>query len=748
MTKRIISVILAVIVILSSSALLISCENSSSEPASILVQFNSFISKMIDKGDLEELSNEWKSADYKDKNVDYENLQKGDRTLVLGVKEAKPFVFKKGNKYSGYVVDIAYRFCKKYGYNLKLKEYATTDELIQATNKGECDFAGSNISITIDRQEKVDFSTPYAKNSCEVVSRKENKKDFIDVSSLGNRKIGVVDGGVYAANISKLNSKSIVVKYKTIDELYEGLENYEVDAIAYDKAVNDFLLPEHKDLESAFILYQSDAFAFAFRKDPSYEKGKSKLNLSMDSFIGKLKDDSKLDEIISKWEKPNSKADIDFSRLTGEKGTLSMAVFESKPFAYKKGDHFIGLSVDLAYQFCLLNGYKLLFKEYTDIDKMFTAVNEGKCDFAGSSISISNGRKTFLYFSNSYYRNKGSLFCRKNDVYSDYNTLKFKKVGVHQGSIYVDIIKDITENINMVEYPNTDALLKALENKEVDAIVHDSILVESVADKNKIVESFTVREKDEYAFAFMKKAEKEKEESGFVHSFYVTFIKDNNWKLFVSGLLTTLLITFSSAIAGSVLGLLVYLLCRKNNKVANVIVNICKRFVEGLPTAVVLMIFYYVIFGLLNIDSTVVSIIVFTLIFGAAVVNMLNTCVDAIDDGQREASYALGYTERRTFYKIILPQALEHIWGPYKGAIVSHLKATSIVGYIAVQDLTKISDIIRASTFEAFFPLITTAILYFVLGWLLTTIIKGIEKSVKPSKRKTKKFLKGVDLHD
>jgi polar amino acid transport system substrate-binding protein len=52
---------------------------------------------------------------------------------------------------------------------------------------------------------------------------------------------------------------------------------------------------------------------------------------------------------------------------------------------------------------------------------------------------------------------------------------------------------------------------------------------------------------------------------------------------------------------------------------------------------------------------------------------------------------------------------------------------TSIVGYIAVQDLTKASDIIRSRTFDAFFPLIIVAVLYFVIAWLLTLLLQRLE---------------------
>jgi len=59
----------------------------------------------------------------------------------------------------------------------------------------------------------------------------------------------------------------------------------------------------------------------------------------------------------------------------------------------------------------------------------------------------------------------------------------------------------------------------------------------------------------------------------------------------------------------------------------------------------------------------------------------------------------------------------------YKGEFISMLKMTSVVGYIAVQVLTKASDIIRSRTFEAFFPLIMVAVLYFLMAYLLTLLM-------------------------
>jgi len=79
----------------------------------------------------------------------------------------------------------------------------------------------------------------------------------------------------------------------------------------------------------------------------------------------------------------------------------------------------------------------------------------------------------------------------------------------------------------------------------------------------------------------------------------------------------------------------------------------------------------------------------------------------------------MGFGKVGSFVYIVLPQAMERVLPIYKGELISLVKMTSIVGYIAVQDLTKAGDIIRSRTFDAFFPLIMVAIIYFLLAWLL-----------------------------
>ena len=231
-------------------------------------------------------------------------------------------------------------------------------------------------------------------------------------------------------------------------------------------------------------------------------------------------------------------------------------------------------------------------------------------------------------------------------------------------------------------------------------------------------------------------------------SFNKTFIREDRWKLFARGVLTTLMITVLSILTGTLLGFAVYMLCRNGNRAANAVSRFFMWLIQGMPLVVLLMILYYIIFSKADISGFVVSVIGFTLTFGATVFGLLKMGVGAVDNGQYEAAYALGYSNRRTFFTIILPQALPHVMPSYKGEIVGLIKATSIVGYIAVQDLTKMGDIVRSRTYEAFFPLIAITIIYFLLEGLLGFLVGRIGFNINPKRRKPEKILKGVSDDD
>ncbi|MBR3318615.1 MAG: ABC transporter permease subunit [Atopobiaceae bacterium] len=109
-----------------------------------------------------------------------------------------------------------------------------------------------------------------------------------------------------------------------------------------------------------------------------------------------------------------------------------------------------------------------------------------------------------------------------------------------------------------------------------------------------------------------------------------------------------------------------------------------------------------------------------------------------------EASLALGFTDKETFFEIVLPQAVHQFMPLLSGQFVNLTKQTSVVGYIAVMDLTRAADVIRSLTMEAFFPLFCVAAIYFalccLLAWIMGFVIRRLDYERKP------RTVKGVEL--
>lgn len=237
--------------------------------------------------------------------------------------------------------------------------------------------------------------------------------------------------------------------------------------------------------------------------------------------------------------------------------------------------------------------------------------------------------------------------------------------------------------------------------------------------------------------------------AGVLESFEKTFIREDRWKLIVQGIGVTMLISVCAAIFGTLLGFGLFMLLRTDihvlRKIAQGVARVYSRIVSGTPVVVILMILFYVVFGSFkNISGIPVAIIGLSFTFGAFVFDHMSVSVSSVDRGQTEAAYALGYTKNQAFFRVIFPQAMKIFMPSYCSQAVELIKATAVVGYIAVNDLTKMGDIIRSNTYEAFFPLVSTAVIYFILTWLMATLLGRAKRLFEPKRRSKEDILKGV----
>jgi polar amino acid transport system substrate-binding protein len=213
-------------------------------------------------------------------------------------------------------------------------------------------------------------------------------------------------------------------------------------------------------------------------------------------------------------------------------------------------------------------------------------------------------------------------------------------------------------------------------------------------------------------------------------------IQEKRYLLLLDGLKTTVLIALLSTIVGTLLGAIVCYLRMSANRLLSRLAMGYIAVLRGTPVLVLLMLVFYVVFASVDISPVFVAVLAFGMNFAAYVAEIFRTGIEGVDRGQTEAGMAMGFTKVATFRYIVLPQTVQRILPVYKGEFISMVKMTSIVGYIAVQDLTKASDIIRSRTFDAFFPLVLVAILYFLIAWGLTRALDVLERRTDPRQRR------------
>ena len=90
---------------------------------------------------------------------------------------------------------------------------------------------------------------------------------------------------------------------------------------------------------------------------------------------------------------------------------------------------------------------------------------------------------------------------------------------------------------------------------------------------------------------------------------------------------------------------------------------------------------------------------------------------------------------RQTMTMVVLPQAIKNVLPALGNEIITLLKETSVAGYVALADITYIGNMIRSRTYEAFFPLITVALIYLVIVLVLSYILRRFERRLKKSER-------------
>ena len=229
--------------------------------------------------------------------------------------------------------------------------------------------------------------------------------------------------------------------------------------------------------------------------------------------------------------------------------------------------------------------------------------------------------------------------------------------------------------------------------------------------------------------------------------FILNFIDKNRWRLLMTGLGNTLLISLIACLLGVVIGILIAVVrtTHDNNGpkmhpgfgrfMLNFFNRICIIYttvIRGTPVVIQLLIMYYVILASSD-NGLMVAALSFGLNSGAYVSEIIRSGIMSIEKGQMEAGRSLGLNYLQTMWYIIAPQVLKNVLPTLANEFIVLLKETSVAGYVAVVDLTFAGNRIRGVTFSAFMPLIAVAVIYLVLVMFFTSLVGKLERRLRQS---------------
>lgn len=218
-------------------------------------------------------------------------------------------------------------------------------------------------------------------------------------------------------------------------------------------------------------------------------------------------------------------------------------------------------------------------------------------------------------------------------------------------------------------------------------------------------------------------------------SFYDTIIAFDRWKLLFQGLGVTMYISLCAILIGTMLGC-IFALCKiSQSAFLRAVATSYTTLIRGIPLATQLMIFYFVIFAPLGLDRLTVAVIAYGINSGAYCTEIFRAGIQGVPAGQTEAGRSLGLSRNQTLVKIVFLQAVKAVLPPYTSEFITLIKETAVASFIAVADLTKAGDMIRNATYNAWFPLLSVAVLYLTITLGLTKLFSLFEQRLAQSDR-------------
>lgn len=222
----------------------------------------------------------------------------------------------------------------------------------------------------------------------------------------------------------------------------------------------------------------------------------------------------------------------------------------------------------------------------------------------------------------------------------------------------------------------------------------------------------------------------------------VTIIKDY-YPNILEGISNTLLIALIGTVIGLLIGVLTGLIrtipfsknraIKSIQKIVNALISVYVEIFRGTPMMVQSMVIFWgfaAISGGNTLSVIPAGILIVSINTGAYMAEIVRGGIISVDKGQFEGAHSLGMNHTQTMFNVIIPQMFRNILPSVSNEFVINVKDTSVLNVIGVYELYKIGDIIIKGHFWMFETYLIICVIYFILTFAITRILRLIEKKL------------------
>lgn len=213
-----------------------------------------------------------------------------------------------------------------------------------------------------------------------------------------------------------------------------------------------------------------------------------------------------------------------------------------------------------------------------------------------------------------------------------------------------------------------------------------------------------------------------------------------------SGTKTTLVLSLVTILLGLILGTLLAFMKISKSRLLRAIANVYVEVIRGTPVLVQIAIIFYglpimgiqvpsIVIGGVDCERLVSGILALTINTTAYVCEIIRSGIQSVDKGQMEAARSIGFSAPSSMMLVVLPQAVKNILPAIGNEFVTIIKTSSQISVIGMAELMYVADTIRGISFSPMEPLIIVAIIYFIITFTISTLVKLLENRLARSAR-------------